>query len=214
MAAGRMFNATAASRRRPIRRRRATGFKKSVAKIAKSVVMRQAETKTGSYNWTTSFGSNGLLQTVWKGVTKGDDQQSREGDRIKGLGFKLRGYVTIDDTILTAKQDTVGYRMIVFKGKRPISTLTDASLSWNSSVDPETVTILYDRYFRFNVDGRTTWINKYFKTSSTVMYELNNVNKGEVYVAFIPYAALGGTGLTATGGLYINMTAQFYMKDL
>lgn len=214
MPPGKIFNATAiASRRKSYRRRRATGFRKSVAKIAKSVVMRQSETKTAAVGWTQAFGTNGRFDSIWKNIVKGDDQSQRDGDRIKALGFKLRGYLTCDDTVVTAKQDTIACRMLVVTSKRPLSTITDANVSYNSSIDPELLNVHYDRYVNFNLDGRTRWFNKYFKIPRTVMYEGNGVTRGETYVILIPYAALGGTGLTTTAGLYLNTTVQLYYKD-
>lgn len=195
-------------------RKKSTGFKKSVAKIAKSVLNKESETKTGTINWNSAIGTNGYINTVWKSISKGDDQESRDGDRIHALGMKWRGSLWCDDAYITAKQDSVLYRLIVFTGKRPISSITDAGLTWNSTIDPERLTVLYDRLHHFNLDGRAHMINKYFKFNRKVLYELGNVNKNELLVCILPANANAGTGMTATNGLYLASTVQFYFKDV
>lgn len=200
--------------KRPRYRKRATGFKKSVAKIAKSVVMRQSETKTGTINWNSAIGTNGYINTVWKSINQGDGQNNRDGDRIQALGIRWRGSLWCDDTVITAKQDSVLYRLIVFSSKRPVSTITDAGLSWNSTVDPELINVLSDKISHFNLDGRAHTFNRYIKFNRKVLYELGSVNKGELYVCILPANANAGTGMTATTGIYLASTVQPYFKDL
>lgn len=194
-------------------RKKSTGFKKSVVKIAKSVLNKEAETRTGTVSWLGTLGLNGYLEGVYKNVTKGDNQENRDGDRIRSLGIKVRGTFFIDNGIVTTNEDSIVTRMVVFTSKRPITTLTDAGLTWNSTVDPEIVTILYDHYITFKKDGRVRAINKYIKFHRTVSYESSSVTKNEIYVAFIPYQNYGA-GVTATTGMYRNLTCQYYFKDI
>lgn len=194
---------------------RSTGFRKSVAKIAKTVCRRQAETKTGTLNWNSAIGTNGYFNNVWKNVLQGDAQENRDGDRIHALGVKWRGSLWCDDVYITAKQDSVLYRLIVFSSKRPISTITDAGLSWNSTVDPEKITVLSDNLYHFNLDGRAHMINRYIKFNRKVLYELtSSVTKNELYVCILPANANAGTGMTTTNGLYLASTVQFYFKEM
>lgn len=196
------------------RRPRAIAFRRSVAKIAKRTLMRQAETKTGTINWNSAIGTNGYINTVWKSILQGDGQSNRDGDKIQALGMKWRGSLWCDDTVITAKQDSVLYRLVVFSAKRPVSTITDAGLSWNSTVDPELINVISDKIYHFNLDGRAHTFERYIKFNRKVYYELGNVNKGELYVCILPALANAGTGMTTTNGLYLASTVQPYFKDI
>lgn len=195
-------------------KKKSTTFKKSVARIAKSVLNSESETKTGTINWNSAIGTNGYINTVWKSIAQGDGQSNRDGDKIHALGMKWRGSLWCDDTVITAKQDSVLYRLIVFSAKRPVSTITDAGLSWNSTVDTELINVISDRIMHFNLDGRAHTFTRYIKFNRKVYYELGNVNKGELYVCILPANANAGTGMTATTGLYLASTVQPYFKDV
>lgn len=195
--------------------RKSSNFKKAVTAIAKKATMRVAETKTTNINVLGSVGLNGTIDSVWSKIAPGDGQFQRDGDRIRALGVKLRGYLSIDPAVITSSQDHVVVRMVVFSGKRPITTVTDSALTYNGSVDPELLNILVDKFITFKIDGRTRTINKYIKFNRLVQYGANvNVpTKNELYIGFLPYQTFG-TGLTTTTGVYLNYTMQPYYKDI
>lgn len=212
MAAGKIFNATASRRSR---RRRASTFRKSVAKIAKNVVMRQSETRVGDISYVGAFGTNAYFRGIFTNITRGDAQVNRDGDVIKSLGVRLRGYVLCDPSVITSNEDTYMFRMIVFSAKRPVTSLTDAAISWNGGLDPEKINVHYDALRTFKKDGRALSINKWITFKRNVLYEpsTDTVNKNELYFALIPYSAYGSQ-LTASTGMYINWVVQPRWKDL
>lgn len=207
MAAGKMMLAARAGR--PRRRRTA----KTVRKIAKGVVMRLAETRTSQISWLGSLGSNGLLLQTYSTITKGDNQENRDGDRIRAMGVRIRGFLSIDPAVITANQDGVVCRMVVFSSKLPTATITSTGLTYNNAPDPEKLNIISDRFVTFRQDGRCAILNKYFKFPRIVQYDGSSVTKGEFYIALIPVQNVG-TGLTASTGLYVNAYVQPYWKDM
>lgn len=197
-------------------RKKASTFRKSVSTIARKVVLRQAETKTASINYLGAFGSNGKIMNLWEQLSVGSAQNNRVGDRIHALGFKIRGYVVVDSTYVTAATtDYMLCRFVIFSAKRPISSITDSGLTYNGTVDPELLNIHSDQILSFRQDGRGRVINKYKKYSRTVEFNpsASTVSKGELYFAMIPYL-MGGSGLTTTQGLAVNCVIQPYWKDL
>lgn len=216
MPAGKIFNATAALRSRRVRRtrRKASSFKKAVSTIAKSVVLRQVETKTFNYSVTQAIGTNGLLLTFCKQITQGTGQGQRIGDRIRMLGLKMRTLIQVEPTVITSNGDGVQFRMLVFTGKRPFASLTDTGLTYNNSVDPELINVISDRNYVFKQDGRLKALNGYYKANRIVSYNPtgSDPSKNELYVAIIPMQHFG-TGMSTTAGLYINSVYQLYWKD-
>lgn len=196
------------------RRVRRSAFRKSVAKIAKNVVMRQSETKTGDISYTSAFGTNAYFRGIFTNITRGDSQTNREGDVLKSLGVRIRGYVLCDPSVITSSEDTYLFRFLVFSTKRPITTLTDGGLSWNGGIDPEKITVYHDSLRSFKKDGRTIVINKWVSYKRNVLYEpsTDTVNKNELYFALIPYSSYGAQ-LTASTGMYINWVVQPKWKD-
>lgn len=190
-------------------------FRKSVANIAKTVVNKQAETKTLAYGDLGSYGTNGRFVNIWKQCAKGTEQYQRVGDRLHALGVKIRGFISIDPAIITANTDGVVVRMVVFSGKRPINTITDSGLTYNGSTDPELLNIHLDRFVTFKIDGRCRVVNTYVKFNRVVTYNPTGTDpsKNELYVAFIPVQNVG-VGLTATQGIYNNLIFQPYYKDI
>lgn len=211
MAAGKIFNAT----KKTYRKRKSSGFKKAVQAIAKTTVLRQAETKTGNVNVLGAIGTFGAINPVWQNITQGDAQFQRDGDRIKALGVKLRGYIHTDPSVITTNQDNVFARFVVFSGKRPITTITDSGLTYNNAVDPELLNIHHDSYIQFRLDGRTRMLNKYIKFNRNVLFNPSGgqPSKNELFVAFLPQQSVV-SGMTTTAGLYLNYTMQPYFKDL
>lgn len=207
MPAGKIYVPKSVRRNR--RRRRASNFKKAVRSIARKAIMTEAETKTGVLGWSTAFGTNGTLLGIWSSVGQGTAQQNREGDEIRSLGIKMRGYVSQDPSTITAMQDANSVRMMIFTGKRPL-TLTDVP-NWQGAVDPETITVLQDFYVNFSTTKRYLYIQKYVKFNRKVKYALSAVNKNELYIACVGF---GGTGMTATAGNFINVQIQQYFKDI
>lgn len=191
------------------RRRRASTFKKAVTAIAKKTIMRQSETKTGQLDWGGSFGTTGVLNSIWSSVVQGDAQQNRDGDMIKALGVKMRGYIGQDPAVLTANPDFNVVRMIVASGKRPL-TIADFP-SYRGAIDPETLTVLYDGYINFSTTKRAKYFQKYIKFNRNVSYAGLNVNKNELYVYLIGF---GGTGITGSTGNIVNISFQQYFKDI
>lgn len=195
-------------------RKRSSGFKKSVASIAKKAVMKMSETKTSSVSDAGDVGTNGNLFTLGSSIVTGTAQNNRIGDKIRLLGVKIRGPLSIKSSVITTQQDTVYCRVVIFTAKRPISTITDSGLTYNGAVDPETITILSDRYVRYHVDGKNVLFNNYFKFNRVVNYNpgSTSVAKNDFYVALLPNST-EVSGITATTGLYRNFTYQLYWKD-
>lgn len=210
MAAGKMFVAARARKSR-----RPSNFKKAVTAIAKKTIMRQAETKTASVSVTGTVGLNGKVDDIWSKISQGDAQNNREGDRIKAMGVKLRGLLSIDPVVITTNQDNVVCRMLVVSGKRPLTSIADMGLTYISTVDPELLNVHHDSLFTFKLDGRTRVINKYIKFNRNILYNPTGAqpSKNEFYVVVIPYQTVAA-GLTATTGVYLNYIAQPYWKDL
>lgn len=197
-------------RSKRVRRRRASGFKKAVRAIAKKAVMSQAETKTGVVSQTTSFGSSGTFLPIWSTVSQGTAQNNREGDEIQSLGVKIRGHIRLEPTVITGLREWCGYRMMVVSGKRPL-TSSDMPL-FKGAVDPEVLTVHYDRYFKFSSTNYATFLNKYIKFKRNVKYAGATVAKNELYVWLVPIPE--GTGLTTTTGYGAVLDYQQYYKDI
>lgn len=217
MPAGRMYNATAAMRVK--RRGRGTrvgrpAFRKAVSAIAKRVVLRQCETKTYSYSIANGIGSNGIIYSFFKQIAQGAAQNQRIGDRVKAMSLRLRGYLSIDNAVITSNEDSVACRVVFFSAKRPIASVTDSGLTYNSVVDPELLNVLSDRYVTFKKDGRSRWMQKYIKFPRVVSYNPtgSDPSKNELYLVIIPYSTMV-TGLTTTTGMSFNTYAQLYWKD-
>lgn len=214
MAAGKMFLAAKAGRRRRYKRR-ASGFKKAVSSIAKRVVMRQSETKTASVGWTTNFGTNGAWYTVngggiWSSIVQGDAQNNRDGDTVRSLGVKIRGRINIDSNTFTGLREYASYRMLICTGKRP---LTSGDMpSYQGTIDPEVLTVLSDTYHKLSNDSFINPVNKYVKFSRLVRYNGLVAIKNDLHVFIIPVPI--GTGLTTTAGYGLQIEFQPYFKDI
>lgn len=201
-----------------IARKRSTkssGFKKAVTAIAKKTVMAQAETKTASISVSAACGTSGNVVDVWSKIGQGDNQNNRDGDRIKALGIKIRGYVATDPGFVTTNQDNILVRMLVLSGKRPLTTITDMGLTYNGTVDSELLNVHQDSLFTFKLDGRTRVLNKYIKFNRNILYNPNSntPSKNELYVVFLPFQTVTA-GMTTGSGLYLNYIIQPYFKDL
>lgn len=204
-----------AAKARRYRKRRATGFKKAVSSIAKKVVMRQAETKTAATPWAPAFGSTGTFLSfngggLWSSITQGDGQQNRDGDVIKTLGFKMRGYVQLDPTTVTAGRELTGIRVLICTGKRP---LTSGDMpTFRGTIDPDVINVISDRYYSFSSDNYKKFFNQYIKVQRKVNYVGNVAVKNDVYVMIIPSPL--GTGLTTLAGYASSIEFQTYFKDI
>lgn len=214
MPAGKMFLAAKAGRR--YRKRRATGFKKAVSKIARKVVLREAETKTGATSWSANFGASGVFYSVngggiWSSVTQGTGQSNRIGDAIKSLGVKARGYVSLVDTTITAGREYCGFRMVICTGKRPL-TSGDMPQNIKQQIDPEVVTVLSDTMHKVDSQSWLKLLNKYIKFRRNVHYSGNVAIKNDLYIWLIPVPL--GTGLTTSAGYTAQIDFQVYFKDV
>lgn len=215
MPAGRMFLAAKAGRGRRRYKRRATSFKKAVSTIARKVVLRQAETKTGFATWNQSIGSNGVMYSVngggvFSSIQQGTAQQNRIGDEITVLGVKLRGHVLLEPAIITANREFSGFRMLVVSGKRP---LTSGDMpGFRESIDPDRMTVISDRYYKLDSNNLAVFLNKYIKFKRHVKYSGSVAIKNDLYIWIVP--APLGTGLTTTTGYSIVVDMQPYFKDV
>lgn len=197
-----------ASRKPRAYRRKASGFRKAVATIAKKTLMRQSETKTGWFQQSTAFGSNGTLQAVWSSVSQGDAQQNRDGDKIKALGVRIRGFIG-QSGITAGTEDQNAVRVIIASGKRP---LTSGDFpTWNGAIDQEIFNLHGDYYINFHTTKRLRYFQKYVKFNRDVLYQGAAVNKNELYVFCVPN---GGGNLQTTTGNTLTLSYQMYFKDL
>lgn len=197
-------------------KKRASGFKKAVTTIAKRVVMRQTETREFDRTFQASIGSNGFFQGLWTSISRGDTAADRDGDVIKTLGMKWRGSLVVDPSVITAGQeDFIQTRIMLISSKRPLTSITDAGLSWNGGTDNEKINVHYDRMVSWDKQKRNLCLNKYLKYQRNVKYEplTNSVIQGELYLVIIPRVVAGTPGMTATSGLYLDSIAQGYFKD-
>lgn len=212
MPAGKMILAAKARRRY---RRRASGFKKAVSTIARKVVMRQAETKTGSTAWVPTFGSAGTFLSVnggglWSSVVQGAAQQNREGDVIKSMGFKIRGTILADSATITAGRELLGLRVLICTGKRP---LTSGDMpTFRGTIDPDVITVISDRYYTFTSDNLKKFFNMYVKFPRRIQYSGNVAIKNDAYIWVVPSAY--GTGLGLNTGYVGSIEFQTYFKDI
>lgn len=195
-------------RRRTFRKKRAGGFKKAVASIAKKAVMRQSETKTGWFQQNTSFGSNGTLQAVWTSISQGDAQQNRDGDQINALGVRIRGYIG-QSGITAGTEDQNACRVVIASGKRPL-TSSDFP-TWNGAIDQEIFNLHADYYINFDTTKRLRYFQKYVKFNRKVLYQGAAVNKNELYVWVVPN---GGGNLQTTTGNTLALSYQLFFKDI
>lgn len=191
-------------------KRKASGFRKAVTAIAKKAVMTQVETKTAQVSQNVNFGSNGTILPLWNTIVKGDGQENREGDVIRSLGVKLRGYVSIDPATVTANYDLNAVRLTICSGKRPLTSGDFPNMV--GAIDPEVTNILYDGYINFTLDDRHKYFQKYIKFDRKVQYEATGggVTKNELYVFM---RGFGGTGHTTLAGNQCNIGYQLYYKD-
>lgn len=188
-----------------------SNFKKAVTAIAKRAVMTQAETKTAVVTHNVSYGSSGTFSGgLWNAITQGTAQQNRIGDEITSLGIKIRGINLLDPSVVTGGREHSGVRMMVVSGKRP---LTSGDMpQFKGAVDPEALTVLYDKYIKFNTTNLAHFLNRYIKFKRVVKYAGAVPTRNEIYVWLIP--APVGTGLTTTTGYSCNIDFQLYYKDV
>lgn len=196
-------------------KRRASGFKKAVSSIAKKVVMRQSETKTGNSAWTAAFGSNGTFYSVnggglWSGIVQGDEQNNRDGDQIRSLGVKIRGRINLDGSLITAGRQYAGFRVLICSGKRP---LTSGDMpTYEGPIDPERITVLSDRYYKLTETNWGVQFNQYVKFNRLVRYSGLVAIKNDLYLWVIPVPL--GTGLQTSTGYGLSLGMQTYFKDI
>lgn len=205
MAAGKIFKYSPKKRTR-----RSSNFKKAVTAIARKTVMKTAETKTAEILTSTAFGVNGYKLDILGNIATGDGSSNRDGDEIRTLGVKIRGYIGQDPAIITAQQDFNAVRMMIVSAKGRLLTTGDMP-GYKGTIDPEKMTVLVDKYINFNVNKRQQWFQKYVKFNRKVLYEGGGVNKNELYFWLAPF---GGSGLTTTTGNFVNLSFQPYWKDL
>lgn len=194
----------------PKTRKRRSGFRKAVARIARKVVRGQAETKTGSLSISQNFGTNGALHDLWTTMALGVNQNQRIGDQVRALGVKIRGVLAMDTTIITGLQDANSIRFMVVSSKRPL-VLADLP-GWNGGTDPELYTVLHDRYINFATNKRYVYFQKYIKYNRKLDWDSSGVQtNNHMYIYAVPY---GGTGLLAGSGDQMNLNVQRYYKDI
>jgi len=192
-------------------------FRKAVSTIAKKAVMNVAETKTQTSNHTAAFGATGVLWSpagggMFASVVKGINQGDRIGDEITSLGVKIRGYVNINNTVITAGYQHCGFRMLLVAGKRPLTT-GDLPL-FRGAVDPELLTVISDRYVKLTSTNYGMIVNKYIKFKRNVKYVGGTTVKNDLYLWLIPNPEALQTGLTTTAGYVVNVDMQLYYKDV
>lgn len=192
-------------------RKRATGFKKAVANIARKVTQRQAETKTGSYAVTAgNIGTNGTLLDLWSTLAAGTAQNQRIGDKIKALGGTLRMRVGLDGNYVTNNQDYCAVRFMVVRATRPL-TLADMP-SFYGSYDPEIMRPIVDKYINFTTNSRNRNIKKYIKINRFVHYDgAGSTSKNWTYLFVLPVAPAGMTG---SAGCFFDLNFQRFFKDI
>lgn len=211
MPGGRMYLAKAFRKPQRKYKKRTTGFKKAVTAIAKRAVMTEAETMTGVITHSVNFGANGTFTGgIFQPIAQGTAQNNRIGDQIRSLGIKIRGQVNLDPNFITGNKEFTGYRMMVVAGKRPL-TSSDMP-QFKGAVDPEALTVLVDRYYKFSSTNLATFLNKYVKFKRVIKYAAGVPTRNELYVWFIPGPS--GVGLTTTTGYTVNIDIQSYWKDV
>lgn len=193
------------------KKKKKSEFTKAVTAIAKKAVMTEAETKTGVIIYSGLFGTNGYFSSnLWSSIAQGTAQQNRVGDEIRALGVRVRGHVQIDPAIITANRELVGYRLLIVAGKRPL-TVADMP-SFRGATDPEVLTVLSDRYYKYSSTNFANFLNRYIKFNRVIKYTSGNVTKNELYMFFIPGPL--GTGITLNTGYALSLEAQVYYKDV
>lgn len=197
--------------RRKVYAKRKSNFRKAVTAIAKKAVMTEAETMTGVITHNVNFGANGTFTGgIFQPILPGTGQNNRVGDEIRSLGIKFRGHVLADPNVITGNIAYTGYRLMVVAGKRP---LTSGDMpQFKGSVDPEALTVLYDRYYKFNSNSPANFLNKYISFKRVIKYAAGVPTRNELYIWLIPSPL--GVGLTTTTGYTVNMDIQQYWKDV
>lgn len=211
MPAGKMVLAyKAGAKKRPYRRRRTTRFRKAVAKIAKTTLMREAETKTSAVTIAQNFGTAGFLQDIWQPVTTGATQSNRIGDEIRALGVRFRGKFEQNPAVITGNQSQNTIRVMFVVGKRPLAT-GDMPSAYGT-VDPELMTVLRDFYINFETTKIAKWFNFYVPFKRLVKYDAAGApTRCPIYMWC---ASAGGTGLLTTSGNTADYIMQRYWKDV
>lgn len=198
--------------RRRIYKKRASGFKKAVSSIAKRVVNRQAETKTGALAVSVNFGTNGTLTDLWGTLAQGSGQNQRIGDQVHAQSMTFRGYVAIDTGVITGAYDRNSVRMLVVAGKRPLTNADFTSFSPQTAIDHELMTVLVDKPINFATTKTLVYFHKRIKLNRTFKYDSSGaITNRPVYLFVVPQ---GGTGILAGTGNSINFQVQRYFKDV
>lgn len=198
-------------------RRRTTGFRKAVAKIAKKTVMGQAETKIAVQTTTVTFGTSGtLLQSggangLFNGITQGAASSQRIGDKIKVVGVRHRQAMDIDPAIVTARRENITYRVILATNKQDQLTTGDFP-TFLATTDPEKMTVLMDRYFPGSSTRWTSILNKYVKWNRIAKYSGSQCIGKNLYMWIVPSTL--PTGATTTTGYGLSGTVEIFYKDV
>lgn len=216
MPAGRIFNATAVTRYvRRRRYKRPSRFRKAVSAIAKKAVLRMDETKIAVTNHTVNFGSSGhcLVTNATRGllndVVTGTLSQQRIGDQIRLQGIKFRFNIYIDPGIYTAQREFAGFRILLVSNKND-QLLTSDFPTYTSTIDPEKMTVLMEKYVKLSGTNWSYTFNKYLKYDRLIRYVATNAIKN-VYFWVVPSPL--GTGLGLSTGYSLSGTQEVYYKD-
>lgn len=224
MSRGRRF----VKRRGPFRKKRF--MQRNIARIARSVVLRAAETKTKPHSW----GKMELYHNSLSMVTElnqlqglpqqGNDDHSRNGDSILARGWKIRMLIGNK-----ADRPNVTYRIVVVARTTP-STPGYAHIFNNVSgnglldnVDKDTNTILYQKWYKPNrgfVDSSETGAREFtlpykFWLGRRKTYKFDSAgylsNDSKVWLCVLAYDAYGT--LTTDNIAYVQLWTDFIYKD-
>lgn len=202
----------------PKRPKRSSGFRKAVTKIAKKTLMGNSETKQRIENANLPFGINGLMlpsnaaNGLFNGIIQGTSSASRIGDRIKVTGVKLRYNVYIDPAVITAQRENCAVRLVIATNKQDQLTTGDMP-TYMGVVDPEKVTVLYDKYIRLSSLQWNYPLSKYVKFNRIARFSGVQCIGKNLYVWMVPNN-INQTGITTTTGWRCEGNAEILYKDV
>lgn len=219
---------TTKKRKMPFRRK--SFMRRNIARIARSVVLRAAETKTKPHSWgKTELYHNSLslvteLNQLQGLPQQGNDDHARNGDSILARGWKVRMLIGNK-----ADRPNVTYRIVVVARTTP-STPGYSHIFNNVSgnglldnVDKDTNTILYQKYYKPNrgfIDTSETGAREFtipfrFWLGRKKTYKFDSAgylsNDSKVWLCVLAYDAYGT--LTTDNIAYIQLWTDFIYKD-